>query len=521
MASIWLALFGLCRATPAAETSIEVTFLDKTTGEKIASRVEFTKPFSKAPRPRNALVAGRQLLVEGTAVFTPAPGAYEFMVRRGPEFSEIRSGFEIERNAQDAFDVVVPHKVPMRNEGWYSGDLLSPMAPELLSRWMRADDLDVVVTTLIAERRKPSGEVPVDFDAKPDGSRRTAKKVDEIEPADSGKEKLKALNHVQQKSHWFQKPGQGGVLVHRLEEQALALEPSTSFALLDQFDSQVSSFTELTRPWERDVPLLLATEKIDAIQLLSSHLSPDTAIPLTSTIRNPDSLRFKGKKGLARLSEYIYWQMLEAGFRLPPTAGSGFDGTTPTHLGYNRVYVWFAPNSPRDAGTWWSQLRAGHSMVTNGPLLRATINGQPAGSIHPSYSPQPISLDIELELTVRDPVEYLDVIFNGKAIYQARLEDHAKRGQFPPLSIQESGWLVLRVVTEHEDSYRMATTAPFYFEFDSQPRISKSAVQFFQDWLTDSRSQIEKDASLQASHQVPLANAKEFWNARADKANAK
>ncbi len=432
------------------------------------------------------------MLVEGTAKFTPAPGAYEFMVRRGPEFLEVRSGFELERNAQDAFEVVVPHKVPMRNEGWYSGDLLSPIAPELLSRWMRADDLDVVATTLVAERREPSG-----------------------------KDALQALNYVQQKSHLFNHPGQGGVLVHRLDEPSLARETSTSFALFDALDSTDSSFTELTRPWERDVPLLLATEKINSIQLLSTHLLPDTALPLTPSIRNPDSLRFKGKKGLARLSEYIYWQMLEAGFRLPPTAGSGFDGKLPTHLGYNRVYVWLAPNSPRDVSTWWSQLRAGHTMVTNGPLLRATINGQPPGSIHPSYSPQPIALDIELELTVRDPVEYLDVIFNGKAIYQARLEDHAKRGQFPPLSIEESGWLVLRVVTEHEDSYRMATTAPFYFEFDSQRRISKAAVEFFQEWLLDSQSLIEKDASLQTSYQVPLANANDFWKARAEKANAK
>ncbi len=528
--SIGLAFFGLSQATAVAETSIEITFLDKTTGDKIASRIEFVKPFSKAPRPRNALVAGRQMLVEGTAKFTPSPGAYEFMVRRGPEFLEVRSGFEIDKNAEDAFDVVVPHKVPMRSEGWYSGDLLSPLPPELLARWMRADNLDVVATTFVAERREPSGSsvegnpTPSgDKPSKPDGSRRILPAGADTTLTDSNADAVQALNHVQPKTLWFDRPGQGGMSVHRLEEKMLdqVSVNASIFDVLASIDSPTSSFVELTRPWERDVPLLLATEKINAIQLLSAHLSPDIGLPITSNVRNPDSLRFKGKKGLGRLCEYIYWQMLEAGFRLPPTAGSGFDGKAPTHLGYNRVYAWFDPHATRDAASWWSQLRAGHAMVTNGPLLRAIVNGQPPGHVHSSDSSQPIELEIELELTVRDPVEYLDVIFNGKAIYQARLEDHAKRGKFPPLRIEESGWLVLRVVTEHENSYRMATTAPYYFEFDRQRRISKSAVEFFQEWLKDSRSLIEKDASLGTGYQSALSNADHFWKARAEITNAK
>jgi hypothetical protein len=505
---VWLAFFGLFRSSSVAETTIEINFLDQSTGEKIASRLEFTKPLSKAPRPRNALVAGRQLLVEGTARFLPAPGAYEFMVRRGPEFSEVRSGFELERNAQDAFDVFVPHTVPMRSWGWHSGDLHGRMAPELLSRWMRADDLDVVATSI---------QVP---QTSPDGSKRSTAKISGEASCNSDGTVPRTLPGVQTQSLFFDQPGQAGVLIHRFDKPSNDSKASTSFEYLSQFGLQDACFSELTRPWERDVPLLLATGKIDSIQVLSSHLQPDLATPLTPDIRNPDGLRFKGRKGLGRLVEHIYWQALEAGFRMPPTAGSGFDGKIPTHLGYNRIYVWLSPELPRDVGTWWSQLRSGHAMVTNGPLLRATINGQPPGSVHPSYRQQPIGLDIELELTVRDPVEYLDVIFNGKAIYQARLEEHAKRGQFPPLLIKESGWLVLRVVTEHEASYRMATTAPFYFEFDSQPRISRSAVKFFRDWLDDSRSLIEREGDLQANYREPLSNAIDFWNARAGQANA-
>jgi hypothetical protein len=164
--------------------------------------------------------------------------------------------------------------------------------------------------------------------------------------------------------------------------------------------------------------------------------------------------------------------------------------------------------------------------VTNGPLLKATVNEQPPGSIFYGQGQEGIDLDMNLELTVRDPVEYLDVIFNGKAIYQAKLEEHARRGRFPDLKIQRSGWLVLRVVTSYEDSYRLATTAPFYFEFDGKPRIAKEAVGLFQQWLTASLTAIEQDVQLQADAEVATAyrragdQAVQFWRDRAEMAQA-
>lgn len=514
-------MYGLCAAHSAAETSIDIQFLDKTTGEPISGRVEFTLPAIKAPRPRGSLTAGKYLLVEGKARFTITPGAYEFYVRRGPEFSDIRGGFELEKNAKDAMDVFVPHKTPMRAWGWHCGDLQSPMPSDLLKRWMRADDLDVVAST--SDATQPA-IVPGLLKTKPEsGSIRSTEASQSKNASTSSSNEMvspPSLQHVQTQSLLFDKPDQGGLLVHRLAQPQIDQPSLTSFAYLDQLESKASAFIELTKPWDRDVPLLLATERIDSVQILSRHLQPESADSISPAVRNPDALRFKGKKGLGRLGEFIYWKMLDAGLRLPPTAGTGFDGKLSTHLGYNRVYVWLEPESPRSIEAWWNQLRAGRAMATNGPLIRATVNGQTAGTLFPSYRREPVSLDIELELTVRDPVEYLEVVFNGQAIYHARLEDHAKRGEFPALSVTESGWLVLRVVTEHESSYRMATTAPFYFEFDNQPRISRSAVEFFQKWLEESQASIEKNADLISGYREPLTKAQQFWTNRMAQANA-
>ncbi len=130
-----------------AQGTVEISFFSKETGEPISARIEFTESVSRPPKPKGALVAGRQILVEKVAKLAPPIGKYEFIVRRGIEFSDVRTGFELEPNATNGFEVFVPHKTPMRDSRWYSGDLLSHLSTDLTARWMRADDLDIVATT--------------------------------------------------------------------------------------------------------------------------------------------------------------------------------------------------------------------------------------------------------------------------------------------------------------------------------------------------------------------------------------
>jgi len=123
---------------------------------------------------------------------------------------------------------------------------------------------------------------------------------------------------------------------------------------------------------------------------------------------------------------------------------------------------------------------------------------------------------------VSDPVEYLDVIFNGRTLYQARLDEYAKKGgKIPPQLINESGWLVIRVITEREHTYRLAASAPYYFEVADKPRISRSAVEFFQQWLKDSikKSETLDAKSVEAAKTYQAAAAK-FWSQKHSLATA-
>ncbi|MEQ1828688.1 MAG: hypothetical protein ABL921_22185, partial [Pirellula sp.] len=309
--------------------------------------------------------------------------------------------------------------------------------------------------------------------------------------------------------------------------------------------SKANATVELMRPWQRDVPVLLATKSIQSIQVLSSYnrKSGDDRVLVSqdrqgillrgkvsmvlgkersqsevfAPIEADDELKYKDARGVGRLSEYLYWQMLEAGLRLTPTAGNDF-GANETHLGYNRVYV-YSEEFPTEA-SWWDSIQLGRTVVTNGPLLRVSVNSLPPGSVQASYRGQSIPLDIQASLTVRDPVDYLDVVFNGETIYSARLEDHYRRGEFPPLGIEKSGWLVIRVVTAHAGGYRLATTAPFYFEFDGKPRISKQAVQFFKRWLELSKMSISTDPTESQRLTGWIAQADQFWAQQETQCNA-
>ena len=88
------------------------------------------------------------------------------------------------------------------------------------------------------------------------------------------------------------------------------------------------------------------------------------------------------------------------------------------------------------------------------------------------------------------------------------------------MSIDRSGWLVVRVISSVEDGYRMATTAPFYFEFNGQPRISKSAVDLFQRWLEHCEQSMDVSEKEHPATQAALELARTFWANQLENVNA-
>lgn len=515
----WICLAVGMAIGPAChgQNQVVLEVVDTESREPIPARIEFTRSGKKLKRDRKTLIFGDTWLAEGSLTMQPPPGEYEFLVHRGPEFNTIRGGFTIERGSRDTVLIELPRSIDIHAEGWYSGDLSSDVAPELLSRWQAADALDMVVHASdpsSAKRAQPSKDAP-----KRGGP-------DEVGYGWMG-------SSVEYRSPTI------GLALHRLSIPA----PNDPYEALEAIETDPSAIAEITQMLSPDLPILLAHPKVRTVRVLNGtnrsqrdallelDRNPDDGlfaklnmdlgkgrwnISILAPFPEKDQIRFRGPRGAGRMSEAVHWLALDAGLRLSPTAASGF-GSSETHLGYNRVYAYCdtVPTSEE----WWHAIDKGETFITNGPLLRVKINEVPPGTVQGNYRGEPIPLDIAVSLAVRDPVDYLDVIFNGVSLYNAKLEDHYRKGEFPPLEIDQSGWLVVRVVTAHEQGYRLATTAPFYFDFGGRNRIDRKAVEFFLEWLARIETSIADQGIDTAPRRRAMERAKTFWQEKRNASN--
>ena len=112
---------------------------------------------------------------------------------------------------------------------------------------------------------------------------------------------------------------------------------------------------------------------------------------------------------------------------------------------------------------------------------------------------------------------------NGEPIHQIRLADWVnKKGQLPHVKFRESGWLLVRAVNDVTQTYRFATTGPYYVEIGERPRISHGGSEFFLEWLIERTDNLkienkkEREVVLKYHRQ-----AHDFWQNLVDTANAK
>jgi hypothetical protein len=139
-----------------------------------------------------------------------------------------------------------------------------------------------------------------------------------------------------------------------------------------------------------------------------------------------------------------YYRLLNAGLRLPLAGGSGKDSNR-VPIGGVRTYA--RADGPLTYGGWVEAVRAGRTVVTNGPLLRLTADGVgPGGTVE--RPAEGGTLRVVASAESLGPFEWLQVIADGETIASVPAVAGGRHAAAVELehAVTGSGWLAARCV---------------------------------------------------------------------------
>jgi len=185
----------------------------------------------------------------------------------------------------------------------------------------------------------------------------------------------------------------------------------------------------------------------------------------------------------------LYYQFLNAGFRLPVVAGTDKFGEE-IPLGSNRTFA--RVDRAANYAAWLAAVKAGKSFVGNGPILDFEADGQRPGD---AVNFQRVR-KIKARVTARSilPFNTLDIVFNGETVghrtvpfwdnppvdgvYSMKIET--------TLQLERSGWLAARVIDNPDLRNRIlprglsvfAHTSPVYFLRDGHKVREEASIAY-------------------------------------------
>ena len=487
-------LVALLAASPVfgRNGELELRVSDKDTDQPIAVRMHLRDSRARPPRVKEAIGNRDFFYFHGSTVLDLPAGKYWFDIQRGPEY-RIRTGhFTIERGATDNKSVNMERFIDMKNSGWWSGDLHCQLDAKHVPLMMAAEDLHVAPVVSWARNYRTWRQEA------PSADRRIRLAESRFVDLTAGRAEAGSGRRLLFR---YPSPIQTIIDGHRWNHQAGVAQSEIGNV----------AHVDLEAPFALDMPLWVSQGSVDSIGLAHGHMRRDGVLDEETQGKPRDRLLFPPPHGNARWSEHIYYNLLECGLRMPPSAGSGA-GMNPNPLGYNRVYVHCGPELNYDG--WWNNLRQGRVVVTNGPLIQPTVNRQLPGHVFAARRGEELELTVSLHLATREKIDYLEIIKNGQLDQHVRLDAWAAAGgKLPPVVFTSSGWMLVRAVTNNQDTFRFASSGPYYVEVDGRRRVSRRAAEFFVKWIYERARQIRRRNDLDdvRDRLLEYRESRNFW----------
>jgi hypothetical protein len=395
------------------------------------------------------------------------PGRYLINIEKGPEFRVEQRSLEIRAGTPETLNLQMQRWIDMKSFGWWSGETHIHRPVDDAALLVEAEDLHVA--PLISH-----------WNGNDSWGLRAVPRSPLSEVAEGRWVHLFSTEDERQG---------GGLLMLNLRSpfsptlagQYYDREYPSPVALMKRVRKQHKAWLDVEKPFWWDMPCWLASGQIDSIGIANNHMNRDQVRDDEAWGRPRDRESFPGIHGNGLYSQFVYYQALNAGFQIPPSAGSA-SGVLPNPVGYNRAYV--LVEGKFSYARWWQELARGRVFVTNGPMLLVTANGRPPGEKFKIKGRRNAKLRIQLNVQVagNDPIAAVEVIVNGNVIQ--RITNPGERVVPDPFMIERSSWFLVRAIAAVPETFRFASTGPFYVQVGTKPAtVHRSSVDFFLSWI--------------------------------------
>ncbi len=221
---------------------------------------------------------------------------------------------------------------------------------------------------------------------------------------------------------------------------------------------------------------------------LETNLGVAKAFPVDLALGTIDYHELVSGAGWA--AYHVWHQALRNGFNIPAVGGE--DAISSLHrtaiIGQMRAYAHMPDGLSWDA--WLEAIQSGVMFVTNGPLLRMAVNGQPiGGTIRLEGDRQTVEVTGTIESIV--PLDRAELVTQDSTFDLGPLPQGPMGTRFTftrELPLRASTWVTLQVagstpIHPVDDRFPQATTNPVWIILNGQPVRSSQAAHYFIQWI--------------------------------------
>jgi len=407
-----------------------------------------------------------QFYSDGTASLTLPAGETEIEVFKGPEYRVSRERVSLKSGETRKLDITMARWIDMPSQGWFSSDdhlhiqRPHPDLNPMILKMMQAEDLHVANLLQMGKVRN--------FDISP--------------------QYAFGPGSYYQRGNYLLVTGQETPRTHFLGH-TITLGASEPI-----FDPE--NYLIYREAWEESVAQGGINGFAHAFAASGSLLSPYRGM---AVVLPHNLLHFLEVLQFNRAGYDAWYDILNLGFRVAPTAGTDYPCADQNIPGHERFYT--KVSGPLTYEKWLDAVRLGRTFVTTGPIADFSVNGAGIGSELQLTGPGTVRVQGYLVYDPdKDRINVLEIVRNGKIIKRLSPIEGAERVDFDlDLEVTESSWLALRAYGSEQSFSGTSSpihfaifnptsnlhTGAIYIAIEGQPRIGDSTEsrQIARAWL--------------------------------------